>query len=165
MQARGARSGMDRFIAVGDVIRAPLGAVAGWLGGCSHRRTSFPITLRGSVSLDGPQRTAETYIVCMACGRHFAYDWNRMRIARCPAAGAAGGRVQIGNRTRADIPAVNEASAPEAKVGHWNRSAKSAWRALATLLALAIVLTWVSAADIQHPWEWSENSPTGSATH
>ena len=166
MQAIGARSGMDRFTAVADTMGAPFGAMADWLGGCSHRRTSFPITLRTGASLDGQQRTqAETYIVCMACGRHFAYDWTRMRIAKGPAVGVGGGRVQTGNRTRTASPKVNGGAAPGVHADHWSQSAKSAWRALATLLALALVLTWASAADSQRPWEWSANPLTESANH
>ena len=132
MQAIGERSRMDRFTEVADTFRAPLAAMAEWLGGCSHRRTSFPITLRTGVSLDGRQSMqAETYIVCMACGRHFAYDWTRMRIAgQLP----AGRRLQSGNRTRSASPAVNERSAPRGRADDWNRSVKSTWRVLARYL-------------------------------
>jgi hypothetical protein len=73
---------MSCFAAVTDTLCAPLGAVAHWFGGCSHRRTSFPITMRSEASRDREHRApVETYIVCLACGRHFAYDWSRMRIA------------------------------------------------------------------------------------
>jgi hypothetical protein len=51
--------------------------------GCPHRRTTFPRTLRASVSEDGQQSTkAETYVACLECGRHLAYDWSMMRISR-----------------------------------------------------------------------------------
>jgi hypothetical protein len=60
-----------------------LAGLADWLHGCSHRRTTFPITLRTSASDDRRQSAqSETYIVCLACGRHFAYDWSTMRINR-----------------------------------------------------------------------------------
>jgi DNA-directed RNA polymerase subunit RPC12/RpoP len=45
--------------------------VADWLYGCTHRKTTFPMTLQ-----------SDTYIVCLECGRHFAYDWTTMRIAK-----------------------------------------------------------------------------------
>jgi hypothetical protein len=50
--------------------------LADWLLGCSHRRTSFPITCRA-------ERT-ETYVVCLECGTKFRYDWTQMRIAKQP---------------------------------------------------------------------------------
>lgn len=41
--------------------------------GCSHRRTTFPITpaRKGSHS---------TYVVCLDCGKEFGYNWAEMRI-------------------------------------------------------------------------------------
>ena len=44
--------------------------LADWLWGCSHRRTTLPMT-----------RNDETYVVCLECGRRFGYDWARMRTA------------------------------------------------------------------------------------
>ena len=48
------------------------------LFGCWHRRTSFPITAKGQrvQAASG----AKTYVVCLECGREFAYDWQKMRI-------------------------------------------------------------------------------------
>jgi hypothetical protein len=56
--------------------------LANWIFGCSHRRTGFPITRRIQRGL-GPNesRRAETYVVCLECGAHLAYDWSRMRMA------------------------------------------------------------------------------------
>lgn len=65
--------GMHRFHGAANTILMGLGNLTGWLCGCAHRRTTFPITLRGS-----PQ--SETYVACLDCGRHFAYDWKAMRI-------------------------------------------------------------------------------------
>jgi hypothetical protein len=43
---------------------------------CRHRRTTRPIT-----PLSKPGSPAgETYVVCLDCGKHFAYDWTRMRL-------------------------------------------------------------------------------------
>lgn len=39
---------------------------------CSHRRTTFPQTAVRGVS--------RTYIVCLDCGKEFAYDWATMRV-------------------------------------------------------------------------------------
>ena len=51
------------------------------LFGCSHKRCSFPITVRGKLR----QRTAAasvtgTYVVCLDCGQEFPYDWNEMKL-------------------------------------------------------------------------------------
>jgi hypothetical protein len=51
------------------------------LFGCSHRRTTFPIT-RGR-KLFGAHATAgtnRTYVVCLDCGKEFAYDWKSMTV-------------------------------------------------------------------------------------
>jgi hypothetical protein len=49
---------------------------------CSHQRTTFPLT-----------RASRTYVVCLDCGREFAYNWTNMQIgepvtARVPVAQA-----------------------------------------------------------------------------
>jgi hypothetical protein len=78
------------------------------LYGCSHRRTSFPITLR--MTVNGQQsRHAETYIVCVECGRQFGYDWATMRTVKRPAARAANGGFVAGDRARAPRLAGNAA--------------------------------------------------------
>jgi hypothetical protein len=46
------------------------------LFGCSHQRTTFPLT---------PARqngVARTYVVCLDCGKEFAYNWADMRIGQ-----------------------------------------------------------------------------------
>jgi hypothetical protein len=40
------------------------------LFGCSHQRTTFPLTLNRA---NGP------YVTCLDCGKEFAYDWKEMR--------------------------------------------------------------------------------------
>jgi hypothetical protein len=46
--------------------------------GCSHSRYSFPRTVRGrrnsAASLTG------TYVVCLDCGKEYAYDWDNMKV-------------------------------------------------------------------------------------
>ena len=46
-----------------------------WAFGCAHRRTTIPISHRVGMA-------SETYVVCLACGRRFEYDWVEMRITR-----------------------------------------------------------------------------------
>jgi hypothetical protein len=71
---------MDRLYMVASSICARVVCLADWLFTCLHPRTTFPMTLRVSVAADGQQLTRlETYIACLACGRHFAYDWTAMR--------------------------------------------------------------------------------------
>ncbi len=49
------------------------------LFGCSHKRTTFPITLKNSQGL-ASGTVARTYIVCLDCGKEFPYDWRRMKL-------------------------------------------------------------------------------------
>lgn len=73
---------MDRFH-VTQMGRALLAALAAFWRGCAHRRTTFPMTLPASASVDLPPISqSETYIVCLDCGRRFAYDWTTMRITK-----------------------------------------------------------------------------------
>jgi len=50
--------------------------------GCSHRRTTFPMTPGRRIA--GPALSAAprngTYVVCLDCGKEFAYNWNEMRV-------------------------------------------------------------------------------------
>jgi hypothetical protein len=45
---------------------------------CSHRRLTRPVT---PVSKAGVPH-GETYVVCLDCGKQFAYDLNQMRIGK-----------------------------------------------------------------------------------
>jgi len=51
-------------------------ALLNYLFGCSHKRTTFPLTLAAKFS--NRQRT--TYISCLNCGVEFVYDWKHMRV-------------------------------------------------------------------------------------
>jgi len=55
-----------------------IGSIFDSFFGCSHRRLTRPIT---PVSKPGVP-SGETYIVCLDCGKQFAYDWNHMRIGK-----------------------------------------------------------------------------------
>jgi hypothetical protein len=49
--------------------------------GCRHARYSFPITMRAGARRGTSAMRLGTYVVCLDCGREFAYDWQEMRIA------------------------------------------------------------------------------------
>jgi hypothetical protein len=54
------------------------------LFGCSHQRTTFPLTpARKNVgnALSSTARSG-TYVTCLDCGQEFAYDWKSMRVGR-----------------------------------------------------------------------------------
>jgi hypothetical protein len=51
------------------------------LFGCSHQRTTFPIT-RGRKLTDAKNAGGRTYIVCLDCGKEFGYDWKAMRVGQ-----------------------------------------------------------------------------------
>jgi len=48
--------------------------------GCSHKRCSFPITVRGKQRRSPAASLTGTYVVCLDCGHEFAYDWNEMKM-------------------------------------------------------------------------------------
>jgi hypothetical protein len=50
--------------------------------GCSHRRYSFPITVRGARRRTEAACVTGTYVVCLDCGKEFPYDWNEMKVIR-----------------------------------------------------------------------------------
>ena len=58
---------MDQF----DMLAKSVGDWVRSLWGCSHRKTSFPITI-------GEGAGSETYVVCTLCGQRFAYDSTTM---------------------------------------------------------------------------------------
>ena len=49
--------------------------LANWLCGCSHRRTTLPLT-----------KDNETYVVCLDCGKQFPYDVSAMKVGKAAAA-------------------------------------------------------------------------------
>jgi hypothetical protein len=81
---------MDRFNVAANTMRVRLMGLASWLFVCEHGRTTFPMTLRADVGVHGEQSTqSDTYIVCLDCGRHFAYDWTTMHATKRRVAWAA----------------------------------------------------------------------------
>jgi len=52
------------------------------LFGCSHQRTTFPLTpgrTQGAFAAPAGGRNG-TYVVCLDCGKEFAYNWEEMRV-------------------------------------------------------------------------------------
>ena len=49
--------------------------------GCRHSHYSFPITVRAGTRRAMTAGRIGTYVVCLDCGREFAYDWEEMKIA------------------------------------------------------------------------------------
>jgi predicted transcriptional regulator len=50
------------------------------LFGCSHKNTSFPITARSAQGRSEAASVTGTYVVCLDCGKEFAYDWQGMKV-------------------------------------------------------------------------------------
>jgi hypothetical protein len=48
--------------------------------GCSHSRTTFPITPARRAGFAAPGQRHSTYVVCLDCGKEFGYNWTEMRI-------------------------------------------------------------------------------------
>ena len=57
-----------------------MGKVFNALFGCWHQRYSFPITVRPGVRRNKAAALTGTYVVCLDCGKEFAYDWQEMRV-------------------------------------------------------------------------------------
>jgi hypothetical protein len=48
--------------------------------GCSHNRTTFPLTPARRTQMSGDTARRGTYVVCLDCGKEFAYNWKEMKI-------------------------------------------------------------------------------------
>lgn len=55
--------------------------ILNFLFGCSHSRTTFPLTPTRKSSGHPIVGTARlgTYVVCLECGKELAYNWDAMR--------------------------------------------------------------------------------------
>jgi hypothetical protein len=62
------------------------------LGGCAHKRTTFPLTPSRTSKLSEGARNG-TYVVCLNCGKEFEYDWKEMRI------GSPFGEIPVASRS------------------------------------------------------------------
>jgi hypothetical protein len=57
--------------------------------GCWHNHLSFPITVKSNSRYSRRTPAASltgTYVVCLDCGKEFAYDWREMKIVDSTAA-------------------------------------------------------------------------------
>lgn len=54
--------------------------------GCSHNRTTFPLTPSRRTQLSSEASRQGTYVVCLDCGKEFDYNWKDMRIGNVVAA-------------------------------------------------------------------------------
>jgi hypothetical protein len=52
------------------------------LFGCSHRRTTFPLTPARHAGFTSASTVTRhgTYVVCLDCGKELSYDWENMRV-------------------------------------------------------------------------------------
>ncbi len=50
------------------------------LFGCWHKNYSFPITVKPGQRRGGAAALTGTYVVCLDCGKEFAYDWREMKV-------------------------------------------------------------------------------------
>jgi len=51
------------------------------LFGCSHRRTTFPITPARRAGFSNSNNKG-TYVVCLDCGKEFDYNWKEMKLGQ-----------------------------------------------------------------------------------
>jgi predicted transcriptional regulator len=56
------------------------------LFGCSHNRTTFPLTPSRRTQLSSEASRQGTYVVCLDCGKEFDYNWKEMRVGNAVAA-------------------------------------------------------------------------------
>jgi RNA polymerase subunit RPABC4/transcription elongation factor Spt4 len=61
-----------------------IGRLVDVLFGCKHSRYSFPVTLRRAKRRPQAAMLTGTYVVCLDCGKEFAYDWQQMKIITSP---------------------------------------------------------------------------------
>ena len=47
---------------------------------CSHRRISFPMTIRKPQAISGVPCRNRTFVICLDCAKEFSYNWEEMRI-------------------------------------------------------------------------------------
>lgn len=50
------------------------------LFGCYHKNFSFPLTKKRGQRLSRAATLTGTYVVCLDCGKEFAYDWDEMKV-------------------------------------------------------------------------------------
>jgi len=58
------------------------------LFGCPHKNRTFPISTKPGQPRSEAAEITGTYVVCLDCGKEFAYDWREMKIVAAPAPAA-----------------------------------------------------------------------------
>ncbi|MGA3053027.1 MAG: hypothetical protein ABSD63_02365 [Candidatus Korobacteraceae bacterium] len=70
--------------------------------GCSHQRRSFPITVKSKLRRSAAAAVTGTYVVCLDCGKEFAYDWAEMKMVRSePDSSAATNPITVASGSKA----------------------------------------------------------------
>lgn len=62
------------------------------LFGCSHRRTTFPITPAKRTGFGSSNKG--TYVVCLDCGKEFGYNWQEMKVGEAVKPAPGGRRAE-----------------------------------------------------------------------
>jgi len=62
-----------------SVLRDLFSALWDVFFGCRHQHYSFPISSRILKQRSAAAATG-TYVVCLDCGKDFAYDWQQMKV-------------------------------------------------------------------------------------
>jgi predicted transcriptional regulator len=57
-----------------------IATLLGSIFGCSHSRTTFPLTPSRRTQLSSEASRQGTYVVCLDCGKEFDYNWKEMRV-------------------------------------------------------------------------------------
>ncbi|HVI78097.1 MAG TPA: hypothetical protein VM715_08015 [Candidatus Acidoferrum sp.] len=65
-----------RWVMIGKLIEAVFG--------CRHSRYSFPVNVRRAKRRPQAAALTGTYVVCLDCGKEFAYDWQEMKVITSP---------------------------------------------------------------------------------
>jgi RNA polymerase subunit RPABC4/transcription elongation factor Spt4 len=54
------------------------------LFGCRHAHYSVPVSVRRAMRRPQAAALTGTYVVCLDCGKEFAYDWQEMKVITSP---------------------------------------------------------------------------------
>jgi RNA polymerase subunit RPABC4/transcription elongation factor Spt4 len=69
------------------------------LFGCTHQHYTFPMSVRAGRFCRGVVKGTAAYVVCLDCGKEFAYDWERMQVVWRPARSAQAGSTTMAGRS------------------------------------------------------------------
>lgn len=63
-----------------SVLRDLFSALWDVFFGCRHQHYSFPISSKILKQRSAAASATGTYVVCLDCGKEFAYDWEQMKV-------------------------------------------------------------------------------------